>query len=497
MKKIFLLLCGLVLYSCQENVEEIQFKKQNAFSQKVLSISEINKHITSQLKQKGDMVWKDPLVLWSAAMHGDSILTIGYGKKGQSFAGHKSLELQSFQKKVLNTISEMENNTEDEVLLNDDAILNVVDVKISSYATVETLLAKENIRYIEPNGYSYYQPQNQNGAKQLSGSGCNQEKETVNTEDYKIITPGSLLPWNFSIHNINKAWEISTGKGVTIGLIDTGISNRQSLLNNEFNDGFSNNRKVERFGVFTDSFWRWRNNPDGPDDKCGHGTDMAGALLAPRNNNNMPVGVAYNSNLVSYRATEDVIINDFHEKKGVSDALKRLADRKDVKIISISLGSLFSIGNVKDAVQYANAKGKLIFAAGGTSTAVTNFVGVTFPANMKETVAVTGITDNGKYTKCRNCHSGKEIDFTIVMQRARKGDRVVPVIGFNSNEIQYSGGSSIATAISAGIAALVWEKNPSWNKDQVLEKLKQSGELFGNKSDRFGYGNIDALKAVD
>ena len=43
---------------------------------------------------------------------------------------------------------------------------------------------------------------------------------------------------------------------------------------------------------------------------------MASTIAAPRNDNGMPVGVAYNSNLVAYRATEDVLLNDYHERKG-------------------------------------------------------------------------------------------------------------------------------------------------------------------------------------
>ena len=39
---------------------------------------------------------------------------------------------------------------------------------------------------------------------------------------------------------------------------------------------------------------------------------------------------------------------------------------------------VFSVGRIKDAVRYAHGKGKLIFAAGGTSTSFTNFVGVIF-----------------------------------------------------------------------------------------------------------------------
>ena len=60
----------------------------------------------------------------------------------------------------------------------------------------------------------------------------------------------------------------------------------------------------------------------------------------------------------------------------------------------------------------------------------------------------------------------------------------------------YFGGSSVATASTAGIAALVWAKNPTWTRAQVLARLKFAGSAYPNETADFGYGNIDALKAV-
>ena len=304
------------------------------------------------------------------------------------------------------------------------------------------------------------------------------------------------MPWNFGIHKIDQAWNYSTGSGITVGIIDTGLSSSQSLLSpSSFNAGFSNGRRVEKYGTYIDSPWWWSNNVDGPNDKCGHGTSMSSAISAPRNNRGQALGVAYNCNLVSYRGTADVVLNDYHERKGVSNALKALANRSDVKIISMSLGYPWSIGNVKDAIRYAHRKGKLIIAAGGTSTTFTNWYGVIFPASMDETIAVTGIKDNG-YNRCDICHDGRKIDFTIVMQRAGNTNRTVPVVGFYNTQRDYVSGSSVATAMTAGIAALVWSRNPNMSREQVVEKLKRSGEFYPNRNRKFGYGNINALKAV-
>ncbi len=499
MKKLIILFAALGMFSCNQDDHDSTKTETTALeTQDILSVAEINEYITGQLEVEGDIDWKkNPEVLYSAAVHGGNMLTVGYGKEGEAFSkgARKSTELISAKREIIQTVEALKITTDEEaVLIAEDPVLNVMDIHVHSIATIRALLNDENVRYIEPNGYNQYRPKSNLVAK--SDSGCDKNSQQFNSADFSAITPGALQPWNYSIHNIDEAWAISTGSGVTVGLIDTGLSANQSKLGSGFNDGQSSGRSVAREGVFIDSPWFWSRNTDGPNDKCGHGTAMASAIASPRNNDNLPLGVAYNSNLISYRAVEDVLITDYHEKKGVSDALVALANRSDVKIISMSLGSLFSIGNVRDAVRYAYSKGKLIFVAGGTSTSFTTFVGVTFPASMPEAVAVTGVTDAGSYQKCNNCHSGYQIEFTIAMQRAGQANRTVPVLAFNEGQSKYIGGSSVATAMTAGIAALVWSKNPSWSRDQVLDKMRKAGDLYPNRDGQFGYGNIDALKAV-
>ncbi|TYP71030.1 S8/S53 family peptidase [Aquimarina intermedia] len=497
MKKITLAIIGLMVVASCSNDKDIveQVEAENLETQKLLSIEEVNRFIEGELKRTGDVDWTTApsVVLWSAVMHGDEVLSVGYGDKGESFTEQRSPRLNSIKENIYALVGAQEGVTKSSTTVNEDAILNVVDIKVTQLKTISALQKADDIRYLEPIGYGSYLQEAP--VMERSGSGCAQNGETINAADYRVITPNAWLPWNYDIHNISQAWNYSTGAGITVGLIDTGISSNQSLLGSGFNDGASNGRTVERFGTFIDSPWFWSTKTDGPNDKCGHGTSMASAIASPRNDDFMPVGVAYNANLVSYRGTEDVVLNDYHEKKGVSNALKALGNRSNVKIISMSVGYPWSIGNVKDAVRYAYSKGKMIIAAGGTSTTFTNWYGVIFPASMSETVAVTGLKDNG-YRLCDICHDGNKIDFTMVMERSSGSRKNVPVIGFNSGDRSYVGGSSVATAMTAGAAALVWATNPSMTRDQVLDKLKRAGEFYPNRNGDFGYGNIDVLKAV-
>ena len=498
MKRVYtlvVLVLALTIVSCsKDTIMEID-QEALQLPTEPLTIDQINQRISNSIEKTGDFDWnkEDAHFLWSALTHGQYVLTVGYGNDGQSFSEEVDKELERKRNTLINTIIAEEQIDKKDLKIKQDEILTVFDAEVTKLETIIALRKSDYVRYLEPNGYNQYV-----SMQEKSSSGCSTSAEYINPSHYTTVAPNNAkVSWHFDEHNIRDAWNISTGSGVTIGLIDTGVSKYQTLLNSSgINDGYSTGRFVQKYGTFIDSNWWWSSNYDGPHDKCGHGTAMGSVMASPRNNDGMPVGVAYNANLVAYRATEDVLLNDYHERKGVSKALTQLGNRSDVKIISMSIGYVWSIGNIKDAVKYAYSKGKLIFAAGGTSTSFTNGFGVIFPATMSETVAVTGVNDGSNYERCDTCHSGSKIDFTIIMQGDNDTSKAPPVLNFYNGQTRYTGGSSAATATTAGIAALVWSKYPHWSRAQVLSRLKQSSDLYPYKSSEFGYGNIDALQAV-
>jgi len=488
----------LLLFStCKKDSDEIvQTVHEDNYKNKqieLLTPEQINALIDESINLTGDFFWNnaDDILLWSGVIHGDSILTVGYGTKAYVEENDRSqLEIKN---RLVERIRNLEGvSDKSDILYFEDEILTVIDLKVYNLETIQELRNDPDIRYLEASGYEYFKYSEEN----KSSSGCDKSSDAINSNDYRLISPNCYVSWVYDEHNIPTAWTLSTGQGITVGLIDTGVSPEQSLLGSNFNDGYSSGRTIYKYGTYVDSWWPWSTKTDGPNDKCSHGTSMASNISSPRNNNYMPVGVAYNCNLVSYRGTSDVVLDGYHEQKGVANALTALGNRSDVKIISMSIGHIFSINRIIDAVRYANNRGKLIFAAGGTSTTWTNFVGVIFPASMPETVAVTGITDAGTYEECEVCHKGDEIDFTVVMQRDWDGGRTSPTTGFYENTKQYVGGSSVSTSTMAGIAALVWSRHPSWTKDQILNRLKESAEFYPNRHSDFGWGSVDAYLAV-
>ena len=493
----FFVVLFLVLASCtkEDALQENRLVSDESQNEPLTS-KEINKKIEETINTTGSFDWSkaSDYLLWSAVVRGQNIVTIGFGNSKKDFERSKTSRIDNIQNELQGTIMKLEKKTEKEASVSSDKYLNIIDVTITKLETIIALRKNKNIRYIEPANYKYLETENLEN-RSSSSSGCGFESSSLNALDYTTIAPNARVPWAFYLHNIPAAWTYSTGKGITIGIVDTGVSPNQTLLGSNFNDGLSSDRTIQKYGVYVDSIWPWASGADGPNDQCGHGTSMASVATSPRNNKGLPVGVAYNANLVIYRAAGDVVLDGYHEQNGVKNAFVALGNRTDVKIISMSMGYIFSVGKIEDGIKYAYSKGKLIFCAGGTSTSFTTFVGVIFPAWMPETIAVTGVKEGANYQKCDVCHTGAKIDFTVVMQRAGSSN-TVPVSSYYENQSDYVGGSSVATAMTAGIAALVWAKNPSWTRDQVLAKMRQSASFYPNKNPEFGYGNINALLAV-
>lgn len=470
-----------------------------------LTPSQINAKIDESLTTKGVFYWSEASshLLWSAIVNGNNIVTIGFGNTKSNFERLKTTNNTKMQSDLLEIIMRYETSTVDKILIAADIDLNLMDVIIEKQETIIALRKSKFIRYIEPADYSYIQVRDaenrtgsfSNSTNSSSSSGCGFESQVLATADFTTTTPNAKVPWTFTRHNIPNAWNISTGRGITIGIIDTGVSPNQSLLGSNFNNGLSTGRTIQKNGVYIDSIWPWSTTTDGVNDLCGHGTSMASVAAAPRNDRGLPVGVAYNSNLVTYRAATNVVIDGFQEQEAVKKAFTALGNNTNVRIISMSMGHIFSVGKIEDAIKFAHARGKLIFCAAGTSTSFTTFVGVIFPAWMPETVAVTGVREGTTLQACSNCHTGGKVEFTVAMQRASTGN-TVPISSYYENQTDYVGGSSVATATTAGIAALVWSKNPSWTREQVLTKMRQSANLFPNRSSQFGFGNVNAFLAV-
>ncbi len=472
-----------------------------------LSPIQINEQITDSLELRQEALnWADmdTELLWSTLVQLDSVAIIGFKPKtitnnreainSPTFTTPEWTKARNDLMEFIRTESRNEGfNVSDDVLFNTRSLKNrpYLYAKVFSKDLIETLRASESIRYLEPANYEYVSTQNR------SGEGCSDYSVTLDAADYTSISPTAISSWTNAEHMIDTAWTKSNkGDGVWIAVMDSGISSTNPKFNAEFDEGESSGRTIEKKEFYDPN----GNGTDGWQDQCGHGTAMAGLATAPRGYDDTPAGVAYKANLISYRVTNDVIINASAEIDGLRDGLYDAGDDSRVDVISISLGDVFTHGPVEDGIIYAHDKGKLIFAAAGTSTSFTNWYGVIAPANMPEAVAVTGVIEGSDFQRCNNCHSGNEVEFCVFMERSATGNTAVTSTRDNAanNDYRgYVGGSSSSTAITAGIAGLIFSNNPTFSKDQVLNRMIQTSSRYPNKDSDFGWGTVDVCQAVD
>lgn len=459
------------------------------------------------LQRDGVVNWAEmsDAALWSAVNQTDSIVSIGYMPYGESAVDDRihqidldDTEWAATRRAIIDYVVEATQRLhpdqqvdEKELLAFGEKALPYLNIRIWDYETLATLRRAEEVRYLDPMGYG-----TESAERSSFGCGSNGPDYSLPSSDWIDIQPGAKMSWNYPYANIEDAWDQSQGDNITIGVIDTGLSANQNKLNSQFATDWSTGRTREKYGFYEECWWWWCWN-EGPNDQCGHGTSMAGTIAAPRTNDGSITGVAYKSNLISCRGTEDVVINGSREKDGVTDALYYLGSRSDLDIISMSIGDVFYSGQVADGVNYAYNNQKLIFAAAGTSLSWTSWVGVIFPANMSQCTAVTGIKTGFPMERCVECHSGSQVEFVAVMQDRTNTSRNAITIAHSGDHPSETGGSSVATATTAGIAALVWAQDPSMTRDEVKEKMKMASSNYPSPSGQFGWGIVNAAAAVD
>lgn len=192
------------MFSCtKEDPNEINDSAiESVESQKLLSVEELNAYIADELKTNGDLDWfKAPAtVLWSAAVHGGNVISIGYGEPGQSFSLQRSPQLISARNNIIEIISNTEQQKSSDVVKNMDETLNFVDVTVEDFNTILALQKSKDIRYID----TFYTGYLQENEVQQKDFGCAQSGENINGSDYRVISPNSWLPWNFDIHKFHK-----------------------------------------------------------------------------------------------------------------------------------------------------------------------------------------------------------------------------------------------------------------------------------------------------
>ncbi|HEX5726342.1 MAG TPA: S8/S53 family peptidase [Longimicrobiaceae bacterium] len=350
-----------------------------------------------------------------------------------------------------------------------DDLLPTVEVRLAGPAALQAIRKLPMVDYVEP----VYVADDLHAFAGVGGCGWG----SAWTGDRQYTASGDVYSQKFTAMNIPSAWTLSSGAGITIGLIDTGISSGQGQFLSTFTAGESYGRTLRLMYVspsFSSAY-----------DACGHGTRMAGIIAAPRDGRSVG-GIAYRSNLVSVRHADGVAaVSSSDAKYSVRGAVQNGS-----QVVVMAWESLNWWWQVSDEIEYWHySRPVLFFGAAGTSGCGDGILdsNVVFPADMPEVVAVTGITYPGGGVPC-GIHRGSDVELTAYLD--------VPSTGQYTNDVVGMGGSSNATAVVGSIAALAWSRTPTLTRDQLRARLHQSGAYYPGRHSEQGYGLVNALKAV-
>ena len=302
--------------------------------------------------------------------------------------------------------------------------------------------------------------------------------------------------------NICDAWDIATGNGINVAVVDDGFElNHPDLINNVSSlsyDGVTASPPSIVYG--------------------SHGTAVAGIIGAEKDNDLGIVGVAPNCNLMSASVNFN-ITNEEQFANSINWAWQNGAD-----VINCSWGGSTSSGIISDAILDAFNEGRdelgsiVVFSAGNGNT------NVSFPANSHPRVlAVGAISPCGERKDPNTCDDvcwippncdggsnyGSQLDIVAPGSLIPTTDRVGNN-GYVSGDYRLDfGGTSAAAPSVAGVAALILSVNPDLTVYEVNSIIENTAQKVGGYNyqtynprpngtwnNEMGYGLVDAHQAV-
>lgn len=260
-------------------------------------------------------------------------------------------------------------------------------------------------------------------------------------------------------------WDISTGEGVKVAILDTGIDESHPDLAGRVAGG----EDFTGIGSYSDD--------------NGHGTHVSGTVAAIYSNNIGAYGVAPSASLYAVKVlsssgsgTLDWII------AGIQWAIDN-----DIDIINMSLGTSSNMQSLEDACNAAYEAGILIVAAAGNSgNKPGNRNTVEYPGGYASVIAVAASDSND----ARATFSSTGPDVELIAPGVSILS-TVPGGGY-----AYYSGTSMASPHVAGVAALVLSANSTLTNVQVRSILQGTAENLGLKMEHQGYGLVRADLAV-
>lgn len=277
--------------------------------------------------------------------------------------------------------------------------------------------------------------------------------------------------------SISQAWSYATGRGIKVAVVDTGIDlNHQDLQNNIYPLSYDTETRTSPSKAYKD-----------------HGTHCAGIIAAVRNNGIQVAGVAPDAKLMSVSNRLSGSSNsEMNLANGISWAWENGAD-----VISCSW---WCVQNdlLEEAIDNAVTEGREGKGCVFVKSAGNTYASISYPGNYSQDVlAVANMTINGSLA----ASSGHGSNLFVTAP----GTNILSTIP--NNQVAQMSGTSMACPHVAGLAALILERNPSLTAKKVREIIAKNAKkvgtvpydttkTYGTWNERYGYGLIDAYKAV-
>lgn len=263
--------------------------------------------------------------------------------------------------------------------------------------------------------------------------------------------------WALNKLGAETVWRKSTGRGVVVAVVDTGVRANHPDLRG----------RVLRGRDFIDG-------DTSPTDLNGHGTHVAGAIAAKKNNRQGIAGLAPSAKILPVRVLDSAGNgNSATVARGIVYAVNAGAD-----VINMSLAGDQRDGQTQAAVAYAVSRNVVVVAAAGNRGCA---AGPSFPAAYPNVIGVGAIDRYGRVAPYSNC--GAYVDVvapgtTILSTMIYRPDAGLGC-AYGANYCRLSGTSMATPYVSASAALLISRTKGKMRASKVRSVITSKASNIG------------------
>jgi subtilisin family serine protease len=326
--------------------------------------------------------------------------------------------------------------------------------------------------------------------------------------DYRINLQQNILPNDPLLelqHGLRRlkaieAWEIENGSSngnsngrskVVVAVSDSGVDWEHVDLENRI---WTNRNEIPDNGIdddgngFVDDVrgWDFHSGNNDPSDPNGHGTHVAGIIGAEPDNHVGISGVHWDIQIMPLRFLgADGGGSTSH---GIQTVL--YAANNGAQILNMSWGSSNRSRALKDALQYASNKGVLLLAAAGNNGKNSDQER-NYPSSYEEVPTLLSVASSNSPGRL----SGFSNRGAVTVHFAAPGSGILSTTP--GNRWERSSGTSMATPMASGVAALLLSAHPELNAIEVRNALLNGVDTFDSYENELSTaGELNALRSL-